>query len=356
MSDISVVYAGPLNAGGACLHRLDILRNVGPRVYPFDIAGWFRPLSSLRRMGESLLFYGPVFQSINREFVRFTETHRPTVVWVDKGFWLWPSSVERLRRRGFFLVHHNTDALFPQRFSYRWSYRLIRQTLSSFHLYLTSNRQDFERLVSRAPPQKTGLTFLGYDKNRFFPVATERRGMIFIGHHELRTERYILALAAAGLPVKVYGAGWSRRRSLPGLAEVVQSDAVRDDEYVSLIQGAKVGLGFVSEINGNETAGRCFEIPACGTFLLAPRTRQLQDLYREGEEAVFFGSPEELVDKARRYLIRDEGEREAIAHRGRERCLSSDYSWERFMREDWNRVVKALGTRFNPAGETVPCG
>lgn len=355
MSEVSVVYAGPLTPGGTCLHRLDILQNMGLRVYPFDIGPRFRSLSSFRRMAESLLFYGPVFQAINRDFIRFTETHSPTVVWVDKGFWLWPSTVDRFRRKGFFLVHHNTDALFPRRFSYRWSYLLIRQTLSGFHLYLTSNRLDYERLAPRPFPQ-TELTYLGYDKTRFHPAATERQGMIFIGHHEPRNERYIRSLVAADLPVKVYGAGWSRRRSLPGLAKVVQADAVRDDEYVSLIQGAKVGLGFVSEINGNETAGRCFEIPACGTFLLAPRTRQLQDLYREGEEAVFFGSPEELVDKARRYLIRDEGEREAIAHRGRERCLSSDYSWERFMREDWNRVVKALGARFIPAGETVPCG
>lgn len=354
MSEITVVYAGPLTPGGTCLHRLDILQNRGPRVYPFDIGPWFRPLSPLRRMAESLLFYGPVFQAINRDFVRFTERHRPTVVWVDKGFWLWPSTVERLRQRGIFLVHHNTDALFPRRWSYQWSYRLIRQTLSGFHLYLTSNRQDYERLAPRASPQ-TELTFLGYDKSRFFPVAGERRGIIFIGHHEPRTERYIQGLVAAGLPVKVYGAGWSRRRSLPGLARVVQAGAVRDEEYVSMIRGAKIGLGFVSEINGNETAGRCFEIPACGTFLLAPRTRQLLDLYREGEEAAFFGSPEELVAKAHRYLG-DEGEREAIARRGRERCLSADYSWERFMRDDWNRVVEALRLRSIPARETVPCG
>jgi len=354
MIDHSVVYAGPLTPGGTCLHRLQVLQTLGPRVEPFDISPWFRPLSHVRRMAESFLFYGPAYRSINRAFVRFTEKHHPTVVWVDKGFWLWPSSVERLRQTGAFLVHHNTDALFPKKISYRWSYRLIRQSLPHFHLYLTSNRRDYEYRASLSTPQ-TELTYLGYDKNRFQPGIQERRGILFVGHHEDRTERYLQALVAAGLPLNIYGAGWVRRRSSFGKADVVQADAVRDDEYVSLIQGAKIGLGFVSKINGNETAGRCFEIPACGTFLLAPRTRQLQDLYREGVEAEFFDSPEELVMKARRYLESD-GRREEIAQRGRDRCLSSDYSWERYMRDDWNKIKNTLCSHHAPLQDVVPCG
>lgn len=353
MSEISVVYAGPLNPGGTCLRRFDILRTLGPRVFPFDISPRLRPLSSFRRLAESLLFYGPVFRGLNQAFLRVTEEVNPSVVWVDKGFWLWPSSVNRLRRRGFFLVHHNTDALFPRKLSYRWSYQLIRRTLPLFDLYLTSNRRDYEQLLPRRPG-RTALTFLGYDKTRFQPGDQERQGIVFVGHHELRSEYYLRALVAGGLPIRVYGAGWSRCRSSPGWAGVVQSDSVSDQEYVRLIQGAKIGLGLVSEINRNETSGRCFEIPACGTFLLAPRTPALQTLYREGHEAEFFDSPSELVSKARHFLENDQ-ERESLARRGRDRCLSSDYSWERYMRDDWARVLEAMPQKRIYTEDRAPC-
>ena len=48
-------------------------------------------------------------------------------------------------------------------------------------------------------------------------------------------------------------------------------------------------------------------------------------LFREGEEAEFFASQEELIAKARRYLA-DEPARRAIAEGGRRRCLTSGYS------------------------------
>jgi spore maturation protein CgeB len=70
---------------------------------------------------------------------------------------------------------------------------------------------------------------------------------------------------------------------------------------VCTLKSAEIGRGFVSEWNGNETAGLSFEIPACGTFLLAMRTPEHEQLYREGEDAEFFSSPEELIKKALHY-------------------------------------------------------
>jgi hypothetical protein len=151
-------------------------------------------------------------------------------------------------------------------------------------------------------------------------------------------------LIEAGLPVSVFGSQWVRRarwnRRLNGHA----LSGLTDAEYVSVLQAADIGLGFVSEWNYNQTAGRSYEIPACGTFLLALRTPQHLQHYREGKEAEFFGDEAELVQKAKRYM-RDDARRKEIAAAGRRRCRASGYSWREIMLRDWEEILELRRTR-----------
>ena len=128
------------------------------------------------------------------------------------------------------------------------------------------------------------------------------------------------------------------------LAGHVQGRRLWNEEYVYALKGAQIGLCFLSDLNYNDTTVRSFEIPACGTFMLALRTPQHLDCYVEGQEAAFFDTPEELVQKARYYLEHDE-ERRAIARRGHQRCVESGYCWTEIMRRDWAKVLAAYGKR-----------
>ena len=53
--------------------------------------------------------------------------------------------------------------------------------------------------------------------------------------------------------------------------------------------------------------------------------------------ATRFGETE-LVEKARRYLA-DDAKRAEIAALGTQRCVQSDYSWARYMRDDWTKAL-----------------
>ena len=96
-------------------------------------------------------------------------------------------------------------------------------------------------------------------------------------------------------------------------------------DYARAINAAKIGLGLLSKRFPETTTTRTFEIPGCGTFLLAERSLHHQELYKEGHEAEFFGSPDEMVEKINHYLA-NPVRRLKIAAAGHQRCIVSGYS------------------------------
>lgn len=69
---------------------------------------------------------------------------------------------------------------------------------------------------------------------------------------------------------------------------------------------------------------RTFEATGCGAFLLTERKDNIAAFFTPGEEVETFSGAAELLEKIRHYLAHPE-EREAIAARGRARCLR-DYA------------------------------
>jgi hypothetical protein len=146
----------------------------------------------------------------------------------------------------------------------------------------------------------------------------------FIGHWEPKTERSLLHLVRSGVELKVYGGGWEDAQANQELRRVVQNRFVWGPEYAHAVSSFEVNLGIVSKWNRNHTATRTFQIPALGAFLLHERNEVVTRYFKEGVEAEFFGSDEELLSKCRHYLQNPE-ERSRIAEAGRRRCIESGY-------------------------------
>ena len=154
----------------------------------------------------------------------------------------------------------------------------------------------------------------------------------------------MLALWRAGVGVRVYGFGWERAEHADELVDVVVDRSVWGEDYAKAILSFDVNLGIVSKWNRNHTASRTFQIPALGAFLLHERNELVEKYFCEGEEAAFFDSDEELVEKCRHYLERPE-ERERVAEAGRRRCHESGYFELDRVREILPAVEAAVRSR-----------
>ena len=84
---------------------------------------------------------------------------------------------------------------------------------------------------------------------------------------------------------------------------------------------------FLSKLNRDTYTRRCFEIPACGKVMLAERTDDLVQFFKEDEEACFFSTTEELVRKAQ-WLIDNPDIRERIAQAGLRRVWADGHDAE----------------------------
>ncbi len=203
-------------------------------------------------------------------------------------------------------------------------------TLPLHDLYLTTKTYNVNELQELGCPE---VVFIGngYDPASFrpFPVTPRDECLLggdigFIGTYESDRAEMLHFLATNGLHVRVWGDGWVHmKRSHPNLC--IEGYPVYGDDFAKACSAFKINLGFLRKLNRDLQTTRSVEIPACGGFMLAERTSEHQELFVEGEEAEFFDSPEELLEKCHFYLAHEEVRRR-IAERGYQRCLSSDYS------------------------------
>jgi hypothetical protein len=291
----------------------------------------------LARRINQRMFVGSAMMRMNRALLAAAAEYRPELIWFDNCWWSYPWTLYSVRKHARHLVHYTTDDIFVH--SHLW---LHRRVVHLYDLYLSTNRLNVLDIHERygIPTMRVGM---GYDERLQCRPESVPSGVpasctiVFVGHWEPHTERYICALKRAGLSVAVWGGNWHRAAD-SALRVTVE---LEHELYVPMIAQAEIALCFLSRTNRNESTGRSFEIPAIGTFMLAERTPEHQFLYGDGVGAAFFSGEDELVQKARYYLDHPE-ERRRIAAVGHARCVSLGLSWQRHLCREWPIVQRLL--------------
>lgn len=156
----------------------------------------------------------------------------------------------------------------------------------------------------------------------------------FVGEGYPNRRRVFEHLAAAGLPLKLWGTGWPTRGPLAGL--VGEGGRRLPSSETALVYAS---CPLVLNLHSSPLAGRgpggaahvnprSFEAPACGALLLTDAAPGLSRLLEPGREVAVFEDEEDLLELARHYL-EHEGQRAAMATAGRRRVLAEHTYYHR---------------------------
>jgi len=261
---------------------------------------------------------------VNRKLKNKLSAANYDILWVDKGLLIKKNTLTTVKQdlHCKYLVHYSPDDMLnPGNQS-----RHYLEALPEYDLHITTKSYNCREL------KELGAKKVVYIQNSFDPMVhrpisltpDERARLAcdvgFVGAFESERAQYIKYIALNGIPVIVRGQGWGN--SSENLT--IKPGWYADLEYSKIINATKINLCFLRKANRDLQTTRSVEIPACGGFMLAERTEEHRHLFKEGVEAEFFDSQQELFDKIRYYLDNDEA-RKSIAIAGRNRCVKDGY-------------------------------
>jgi len=346
---MKILFLGEIGEGQTSLMRMRALKRLGHTVRGIHTIEAWKRRSWLTRQLQRRLQRGSVVDDINRSVLATARQFRPDLVWAEKQEFLRAEVVEDLRTLGAKLVHFTPDPYF----TVPWKRtRIMDVAISAFDALVyckAYERQNYEMLGKPLVYMPLGFC----DEVHRPQVSNGPRwqcGVGFLGGWEPRRERLLHAIATTGADLKIWGGYWDflrdgrwrlrthiiLRQLAAGerfsfhrdtlLARAWQGGEVYGVDYARALTGSKIGLGFLRKACPDQHTTRSFEIPACGSLLLADRTEEHQEFFEEGKEAEFFSSTEELLDKVQFYCS-NETARVRVANAGYIRCTKSQYAY-----------------------------
>lgn len=280
---------------------------------------------------ERRVLAGPGVLRLRRALLNRVRAFKPDVTLLYQGHYFDPDTVRQLRKSTFVAGYHNDDPFGIKKniLRYRHFHKALHE-YSGFHAYRKPNVD--ELLAAGVPKVKLLLPYFRPWVDYPRTLTTEEAAqwscdICFAGHLE-PDERigHLSALACADIKLRLYTQPEHARSLLPPDVwnRIGPTQVARNDDYRKALCGSRIALSFYSRWNRDQYTRRSFEIPACGVFLLSERTEAMTALFKEGVEAEYFSSTEELLDKTRFYLEHD-AKRLAIAQQGRDKVVRAGH-------------------------------
>ena len=329
-----------------CLHRNWALKEVANVV---DTINTSHPTTLWYRVAHHLFLYGlslrlPDLARANEKIREKVDTTKYDIVWIDKGLTISPETLLYIKDKSpeTKIVSYSPDNMTLR---HNQSQQYIKCIPLYDYIFTTKSYilNDMEKLGAR----RIYFVNNAYESRFHYPRILNDMDKIklsadvcFIGAFEQERWESIKYLVDHGICVTVWGTGkgWSQYQDYnPNL--ILHLGGLFSEYYARSFTASKINLCFLRKMNYDQQTTRTMEIPACGGFMMAERTEEHLSLFKENEEAVFFGSNEELLKKCRYYLSH-ESERNEIARRGYQRCIESDYSNDGMIRRAIAIVMK----------------
>jgi spore maturation protein CgeB len=347
------LYVGDTTPGTTSEQRARALSLLGLRVStisPYDFVVPHRNKLSIQRRlylaGLPVSYSEP--HGLNEAIVEGARRIKPDILWIDKGWYVWRETLEKIMTDDLncLFIGFSPDDMAAR---HNRSHDFDRH-LNLYHAFITTKSYNVCELRAAGCSRVIFLSN-SFDPDTHRPMPPDHltqqfdSPVSFVGTFEAARAASLRKLAAAGIPIRIWGSFW-KQWGRPPLGAIVEGRDVIGDDYARVISASDINLCFLRKVNRDLQTTRSVEIPAAGGFMLAERTQEHRDLFEEGTEAEFFGSDEELIDKCRYYLAHPDY-RKRIAEAGRLRCVKSGYDYRSRLAEALRNVGIIVGRRHN---------
>lgn len=334
-----ILYIGPLRPGSTTLQRMVALQELGHEIEGID--SWQapppgHPLALMDKVANKAYRGGSPIRpkcrdwiGLNQSILSACRSNSWNFLWIDKGLAIEPETLAEVKHmdKGTRIVGYSPDDMLAK---HNHS-RQFLDGLTYYDTFFTTKSFNVAELTALGCP---AVFFVdnAFDPNTHKPMtlSADERQMLggnvgFIGSYERERAYSMRLLAQAGISLRVYGGNWVKngRKRIPGLQ--IEGRTVLGEDYARVVCAFDINLHFLRKINRDQQTTRSIEIPACAQMMIAERTEEHLALFIDGEEAIFFDSDEELLDKTK-YYMKHPVEAKKIGWAGRSRCLRSGYS------------------------------
>jgi hypothetical protein len=266
---------------------------------------------------------------LNKKIREAVQKKRYDIVLVDNKPFLSAYTLRYIRKKqpSVRIANVLTDDPFGK-FTRSWP--LLKRTACLYDLFFVQRQVNVGEL-KRFGAKKVEICYRSFDPVYNRPMELDGKDkkeyqvqIGFVGTYENTRASYVAYLIQNNIPVWVRGNDWPGGEYRDVIKPFYKGPSVFEEEYIKAINGMEIALHFLRHGNRDEQDSRTFEIPACKIFMIAEKSLLHLQLFKENEEAVFFETKEELLEKVKFYRDNNE-ERERIAKNGYTRCISSGY-------------------------------
>lgn len=326
---MKILYVGHFAPGENAYRRAIALRDLGHHVVGVTTGGLWDSHFLARNWQRLMRRVFPRIKNalLNATICRSVKDQQYDMAWVDKGTEVRRETLRCLKRRlpSIVLVSFcSDDMLNPNNMTVDFL-----ASLPNYDYHITTksfNVAEFQVLGAK----KVLMVDNGFCEHAHRPeqgLPEEARATLggdvgFIGYWEKERAGSIVYLAENGVNVRVWGP-WKNSKKVPNL--LIEGRPAWEADYAKAIGAFKVNLCFLRKENRDLQTTRSVEIPACGGFMLAERTSEHLSLFKEGEEAEFFDSREEMLRKCK-YYLKNEEQRKRVALAGYHKTVTAGYS------------------------------
>ena len=243
-------------------------------------------------------------------------------------------TIDKIKQLGIYVAIYHNDNPFSDYYKNSF-WKKYRSTISKADISYSYRKSDI-LFYYKFGAKKVELLRSYYINERNYYIDDSKINLyvpdvVFMGHFENDgrlgyIENLLQSNIKVGLPDlwKPYITENSNLTFLPSSHE----------KYNAILNKAKIAIVFLSTRNKDTYTRRCFEIPICKTMMIIPYNEDLAELFRDGEEAVFYRNEREFIDKIYFYL-KHENDRKRIAYSGYKRVLADGH-------EVHNRLEKII--------------